>query len=182
VDATELLRRVISDMQARETELAELAGRINTIQAEFADLSVQRRALQDLISRYGDDAEAKAHSAEVDNAEVRQWRRLSKGDAVERALREGGEMSPAAIVEYLVGRGRDRDSTANISAAISHVKRTRETVERVGPARWKYREPKKAQSPTEVAARLLQRFAVSQEAMRKLQSGSIVIPRQLRES
>ena len=139
MDLLEIAGRMDEEIAERTARRDQYVAALTLENAEILELEQHRRGLQMILQRYGDD-ETRIKVAQEENDEVQEWRALTKGDAVERALREGGEMGPVELVHFLAAKGRQPDSAANISAALSHLKRTRQTVERTGYARWRYVE------------------------------------------
>jgi len=137
VETAEYFALLERDIDTYKRERDELRARTRDLEVKILELEDSRRALQILAEQYS-DAVIKAQIAHREDEQASTWRRLSKIDAVQRALREAGDMTPTELLGYLTSMGRPEDTAANISAALSYLKRKKGTVQRVGAARWRY--------------------------------------------
>lgn len=104
--------------------------KLEQLQARLQALQEERRGLELAINRHG-------ATTLLPSGTTEEWRNLNRTDAVERVLREGGgeAMSPSEILRKLQEHGREDDTPAYVSAALSYLARRRRAV-RVRQGQW----------------------------------------------
>ena len=135
----ELLLALASDIDTTRDWLAELRAEVAATETRLSDLQAERRAVENAVSRYDPAARPKAPDPDPE------WVSLTRVDAIERALREAGPLHLTEIAALLADRGRPRDDTAAISASLTSLQKSRQSVVLVGKGRWDYAGEKLAE-------------------------------------
>lgn len=139
MEANDLLLALARDIDDTRDWLAQLRAEVGATEKRLDLLQAERSAVDSAVRRYDPAARPPALTPDPE------WVSLSRVDAIERALREAGPLHLTEIRDLLVARGRPSDPVEAISASLSSLRATRQSVVLVGKGRWDYAGQKMAE-------------------------------------
>lgn len=132
MQVTDLLLALGEDIDGTRQWLTELRTEVAAAEQKLTALQAERCAVENAASRHDPAAAPPVPVADPE------WLSLTRVDAIERSLREHGPMHLSEIADLLAQRGRPRDDLAAVSASLSNLKATRQSVVILGQGRWGY--------------------------------------------
>jgi hypothetical protein len=115
-----------------EAALADAERQLGELRERIEALTVEKRGLELSLARHRGEP---AHAKEAPKAE-NQWTGMPRTDAIIKVLEDADDtLSPADIVRKLSAKGREGDTSHNVSAALSYLQGQKK-VRSLGRGRW----------------------------------------------
>jgi hypothetical protein len=132
VDITDALAEARAARARLEGQRQAIRDQLMKIELDLKAAQQEEAVLRDLAKRYNLEV---PEDAQPLSEEVRQWRALTRSDAVERVLAEASKpLSPTDITEALADKGRE-DSAAAVSATLAYLKTSKRAAQQ-GRGQW----------------------------------------------
>jgi hypothetical protein len=139
VQITDIIRRLdveITDAEQvvadAETKAAAAHHEAFLARERWEALRAERATLEQTARRYG---ELPAETLPT-GPPATDWQHLSRLDAVEESLRQGGPLHIKEIESFLATQGREGDTYQLVSATLATLARRRNSVKALGRGRW----------------------------------------------